>query len=521
MDNCGGGQRLPPDGDEFPAAYQEFSTSAKQLQQYITTQRNTNTMTSNGTSPSSSSPSLSSSSSSVVVVVVNHDDAEHHHSIYENNKKPEAVQLTDQHELNNNSYGPTNNKDSTMKNTDILHEHDLNLMKFTNKYSPRDTKMINEKIEEKSLLLSEKKIEISGYYPKDVKINNHDDVKVDNSILKDYSDNQPPPLPLTGPPKMNKSMVLGKSLSVDNTTKKYSLNSDLRRQDDKSEKSVRDKIAMFSSQCSLESPLFPNTPVTNTTKRLSKYKSSEDFFSEDQNNYYNNQQQHVQQILKDRTLSSYDLTDSGKNLSSSMELQSSGNYIEILPSLPRTLPPEESFNRTSTYSKGHIDNLTTQKSNLLADSINSSDVKSIFNSSKLTPSSTILSSAVSHQDISKLSSINLTRAISFSGGISHGNNNELPPTNNGQISRANSLASTFKRTSEDMRRTSLNQLIEQRKKGISKLRGLVIPEKVDIPIDQPIIDLPEIKSRDSILIQQVLKFVLFVLFQFTILEIFT
>lgn len=30
MENCGGGQRLPPDGDEFPAAYQEFSNSSSQ-----------------------------------------------------------------------------------------------------------------------------------------------------------------------------------------------------------------------------------------------------------------------------------------------------------------------------------------------------------------------------------------------------------------------------------------------------------------------------------------------------------
>lgn len=31
MDNCGGGQRLPPDGDEFPASYQEFKTPATLL----------------------------------------------------------------------------------------------------------------------------------------------------------------------------------------------------------------------------------------------------------------------------------------------------------------------------------------------------------------------------------------------------------------------------------------------------------------------------------------------------------
>jgi len=54
-----------------------------------------------------------------------------------------------------------------------------------------------------------------------------------------------------------------------------------------------------------------------------------------------------------------------------------------------------------------------------------------------------------------------------------------------------------------VKRNSLNQLIEQRRKSISKLRGLVIPEKDTVPIDQPIVDLPEIKSRDSILLHQV------------------
>lgn len=44
MENCGGGQRLPPDGDEFPAAYQEFSNSNS-------TSTNTSTSTSTSGQP--------------------------------------------------------------------------------------------------------------------------------------------------------------------------------------------------------------------------------------------------------------------------------------------------------------------------------------------------------------------------------------------------------------------------------------------------------------------------------------
>ena len=56
---------------------------------------------------------------------------------------------------------------------------------------------------------------------------------------------------------------------------------------------------------------------------------------------------------------------------------------------------------------------------------------------------------------------------------------------------------------EDMRKASLNALIEQRRRGMSKLRGLVIPEKVsEISSPSPsICDLPEIRSRDSILVK--------------------
>jgi hypothetical protein len=55
--------------------------------------------------------------------------------------------------------------------------------------------------------------------------------------------------------------------------------------------------------------------------------------------------------------------------------------------------------------------------------------------------------------------------------------------------------------SEDVRKASLNALIEQRRRGISKLRGLIIPEKVSevMAPSHTICDLPEIRSKDSIL----------------------
>lgn len=79
----------------------------------------------------------------------------------------------------------------------------------------------------------------------------------------------------------------------------------------------------------------------------------------------------------------------------------------------------------------------------------------------------------------------LARATSFSGGSLH--------------TRSQSLVDIGRGTVEDMRKASLNALIEQRRRGISKLRGLVIPEVATAAPSHTIHDLPEIRSRDSIL----------------------
>jgi len=67
--------------------------------------------------------------------------------------------------------------------------------------------------------------------------------------------------------------------------------------------------------------------------------------------------------------------------------------------------------------------------------------------------------------------------------------------------RSQSLIDIGRGNVEDIRKASLNALIEQRRRGISKLRGLIIPEKVSdvVAPSHTICDLPEIRSRDSIL----------------------
>lgn len=310
--------------------------------------------------------------------------------------------------------------------------------------------------------------------------------------------------------------------SLEPPQRKFSLNGELWRQDDKSERSVRDKIAMFSSQSSLDGPLFPSAVTvtaaaaaaavaTSNGRRLSKYKSTEDVCSDEKSPG----QKERASFFADRTQSSFDLTDSGRNVGP----DSGRKYGQRSPSVAQSpsstsptihaskvfpiVPPKPSVSATTS----------------LISSTPKSPVKSYSSSSVTPPSSPQNNVAVpslgSDQNttlslpLKPVANTALIRATSFSGSMPYGQDrsstaNDLSASS--QISRTNSLASTFRRPSEDIRRTSLNQLIEQRRRSISKLRGLVIPEKETIPIDTPIVDLPEIKSRDSILLHQVSVF---------------
>lgn len=302
-----------------------------------------------------------------------------------------------------------------------------------------------------------------------------------------------------------------RNVPTESPQRKFSLNGDLWRQDDKSERSVRDKIAMFSSQSSLDAPLFPNTMTAaaarNNGKRLSKYKSSEDVCCDEKSNG----QKDRPSFFADRTQSSFDLTDSAKTVTGHDPAK---RYNQRTSNLPQTAQPALSNTRVpkalpivppkiaplsspSSYDKQSF--LNTATKNYCASE--SSNLQNVVYSSK-----TVDSCNNSSGSVKTTSTPSLMRATSFSGPTPFAQNRDSPTADsvsNSQISRTNSLASTFKRSGEDARRSSLNQLIEQRRRSISKLRGLVIPEKDTVSIEQPIVDLPEIKSRDSILLHQV------------------
>ncbi|XP_076620100.1 PDZ domain-containing protein big bang isoform X1 [Colletes latitarsis] len=497
MDNCGGGQRLPPDGDEFPAAYQEFGGNNQQYR-FVTTSTTTTsalTMTANGGLVCNESESFVGNENLKLI----ESNAVSSESIILSDNRVNRVENVCQEvskvglpsiEIN----GKTS-VESVCQDTSVsVRESRVDDGKpyIADDFIKKTTSVTNYSSYgnqgNDNVLLSEKKIEITGYYHKDA------------SVIEEVQDHEkepletPPPLPLTGPPKMETIGLYARN--TESPQKKFSLNGQLRRQDDKSERSVRDKIAMFSSQSSLDGPLFPNAvtvaAATNNGRRLSRYKSTEDVCSDEKNPG----QKERTSFFADRTQSSLDLTDSGRNVS-----QDSGRkYGQRSPSVPqspllasptihvsKTFPvvPPKPLMSTFEKSKSYASNATLSSSpqNNVASNQNSSNVP-------LKPVTAI------------------ARATSFSGSMPYGQDRVSMPSDlstTSQISRTNSLASTFRRPSEDARRNSLNQLIEQRRRSISKLRGLVIPEKEAIPIDAPIVDLPEIKSRDSILLHQLPK----------------
>ncbi|XP_029680368.1 uncharacterized protein LOC115245971 [Formica exsecta] len=536
MENCGGGQRLPPDGDEFPAAYQEFSNSQPPYSRYIAATRTTATIATNG---GLCNENETFRAGETFKMLANDSNVVGSRSIILSDSKmtltsPENVRqdINKVASTNVENVRPEIGTKATSTIADNVCQDNAKSSEVSNEERKSSSYHTSEDIAKKnaptvaaSLLyscqtnngnstMSEKKMEIAGYYHKDAMTIG----EVPSHVEKDTPVDTPPPLPLTGPPKLEQMTLHAKNVStMESPQRKFSLNGDLWRQDDKSERSVRDKIAMFSSQSNLDVPLFPNVmtaaTVTSNGKRLSKYKSSEDVFCDDKSNG----QKDRSAFLVDRTQSSFDLTDSARTPTGH---DSAKKYSQRTPSLPpqpallspitqttrvpKTLPvvPPKATSLSSPLSPSYdkqIFSNTTMK-NYCTESNNLSNATY--------PSKTVDSYNNANNLIKTTSTPLLMRATSFSGStpfVQDRNSLAVDSTGNSQISRTNSLASTFKRPGDDVRRSSLNQLIEQRRRSISKLRGLVIPEKDTVPIDQPIVDLPEIKSRDSILLHQIPK----------------
>ncbi|XP_017878214.1 uncharacterized protein LOC108623881 [Ceratina calcarata] len=462
MDNCGGGQRLPPDGDEFPAAYQEFGGNSQQQYRFVTTGTTpTRTSTMNGRLVCDESESFNDFKLIEKSVIM------------PDNRSTSVEDKIGLPSIEINGKMSVDETDNQMMVPDVKPSDD-----FVKKAAAVTNYASYGNQGNGNVLLAEKKIEITGYYHKDAP-------GVEEEREKEPD--TPPPLPLTGPPKLETiPPPYTRNPIVEPTQRKYSLNGELWRQDDKSERSVRDKIAMFSSQSSLDGPLFPNPVIvpTPTSRRLSKYKSTEDVCSDEKNST-----QKERTFFADRTQSSFDLTDSGRSVDPAKKYRRTPSVTQSSPVSSPTVHTSKTFP------------IVPQKPLTTTPLISSFE----------TPKSPVKNYSLTSQSppivtLKPITTPALSRATSFSGSIPYGQNSGTSDQSAGpQITRTSSLASTFTRPSEDIRRTSLNQLIEQRRRSISKLRGLVIPEKEAIPIDTPIVDLPEIKSRDSILLHQLPK----------------
>lgn len=76
--------------------------------------------------------------------------------------------------------------------------------------------------------------------------------------------------------------------------------------------------------------------------------------------------------------------------------------------------------------------------------------------------------------------------------------NTLPrKTSNNLLARTTSFSGYSNANVEEIRRTSINTILEQRRKSMSKLRGLVIPEKVSEGDVSKVLGMPVIRSKDS------------------------
>lgn len=347
----------------------------------------------------------------------------------------------------------------------------------------------------------------------------------------------PPPLPSSAPPIHKKKISLpslDRDVEVHAPLRKYSSCSSapcngtedakssrtsMWRNDDKSVKSVRDKIAMFSNVTD-ETPISPalTPPSLNSHRKLNRFKSSEDVF-------YSN------------TMDSVDASSgnlpSGKLFSRSVisvDKVSSNSYI---PEINRSTSPMKKLptyssmvdmSKVSCPTKQNSSNTpksleyTSRTQSSMDLSSSSSAYSSESPDSSLTPtivlptpyvgySSTLPRKASARENERKTSvttpptttvdnNTSIGRTASFnSANKLHSRSQSLIDVNSLPLNRF-----VPKTNNEEARRASLNALIEQRRRSISKLRGLVIPEKVsEDTVPQTIQDLPEIKSRDSIL----------------------
>lgn len=209
MENCEGGQRLPPDGDEFPAAYQEFSNSSNQPPyRYIATTR---TITTNGgglcneNEPFRSGETLKMLANDSNVVgsrSIILPDSKMTFAGTENVRQDiNKVALANMESVRS-EVGKAANVDNIcqdVKSTEVANEEKKSSYHTSDDIAKKNASIVAGSSHyscqtNSNLMISEKKMEIAGYYHKDVTTIE----EVPSHVEKDTPVDIPPPLPLTG-----------------------------------------------------------------------------------------------------------------------------------------------------------------------------------------------------------------------------------------------------------------------------------------------------------------------------------
>lgn len=215
MENCGGGQRLPPDGHEFPAAYQEFSNGSNQPPyRYIAATR-TATIAANGSGLCDENEPfracetfkmLANDSNVVGSRSIILSDSKMTLTSTENVRQDiNKVALTNMEnvrsEIGKAAPASMDNVCQDVKSSELTNEERKLSYQTSGDVAKKNPATIVAgsslypcQMTNSNLMMSEKKMEIAGYYHKDVTTID----QVPSHVEKDTPVDTPPPLPLTG-----------------------------------------------------------------------------------------------------------------------------------------------------------------------------------------------------------------------------------------------------------------------------------------------------------------------------------
>lgn len=212
MENCGGGQRLPPDGDEFPAAYQEFSNSQPPYNRYIAATRTTATIATNGELCNENETFRTGES---FKMLANDSNVVGSRSIILSDSKmtltnPENVRqdINKSASTNTENVRPEigvkaiadNACQDNAKSSEIFNEERKSSYNTSEDVAKRNAPTVagsplySCQTTNGNSTMSEKKMEIAGYYHKDAMTIE----ELPSHVEKDTPVDIPPPLPLTG-----------------------------------------------------------------------------------------------------------------------------------------------------------------------------------------------------------------------------------------------------------------------------------------------------------------------------------